>query len=174
MLDTQSLRIIDANSNRTREALRVVEDVVRFSWEDARTASRLKRERHLISRACDVLLRKNFKGLKARDTFRDPGRDSMSKTEGTRKNLDEILLSNFRRAEEGLRVLEEVSKLAGPGSGRPFKRARFRVYNLEKACLLKLGRRARSGRGKSKRSGSSGPKRNSGLKRKSGRGRAGA
>jgi len=146
MLDKQSLRIIDANSNRTREALRVVEDVVRFSWEDARVASKLKRERHLISRYCDALLRKDFKGLKARDTFRDTGRDSMPRTEGTRRNLEEILLSNFRRAEEGLRVLEEVSKLSGPESGRRFKRARFRVYNLEKACLLNLERRSKAGR----------------------------
>ncbi len=141
MLDKQSLRILDANSNRTREALRVVEDVMRFSWEDARLASKLKRERHLISRYCDTLLRKHFRGLKARDTFRDPGRDSMPKTEATRKSLEEILLSNFRRAEEGLRVLEEVSKLSGPTSGRLFKRARFRVYNLEKSCLLDLERR---------------------------------
>jgi thiamine-phosphate pyrophosphorylase len=146
MLDRQSLRIIDANSNRTREALRVVEDVVRFYWEDAGTAAALKRERHLISRDCDALLRKHLNGLKARDTFTDPGRDSMPKTEGSRKNLEEILLSNFRRAEEGLRVLEEVSKLAGPASGRKFKRARFRVYNLEKSCLLKMERRARAGR----------------------------
>jgi len=143
MLDKQALRIIDANSNRTREALRVVEDVVRFSWEDARLASKLKRERHLISRYCDTLLREHFKGLKARDTFRDPGRDSMTGTEGTRKSLEEILLGNFRRAEEGLRVLEEVSKLSGPASARRFKRARFRVYNLEKSCLLKLERRGR-------------------------------
>ncbi len=143
MLDKNSLRIIDANSNRTREALRVVEDVVRFSWEDARLASRLKRERHVISRQCDVLLRKYFKGLKARDTVRDPGRDSMPRTEGCRKDLEEIMLTNFRRAEESLRVLEEVSKLAGPASGRLFKRARFRVYNLEKDCLLRLERRKR-------------------------------
>lgn len=141
MLDSSSLRIIDANSNRTREALRVVEDVVRFSWEDAALAAKLKRERHLISRHCDNLLRKHFKGLKARDTSTDPGRDTMPRTEGARKDLEEILLSNFRRAEEGLRVLEEVSKLAGPSASRTFKRARFRVYSLEKACLLKLERR---------------------------------
>jgi thiamine-phosphate pyrophosphorylase len=175
MLDRQSLRIIDANSNRTREALRVVEDVVRFSWEDARIASKLKRERHFISRACDTLIRQNLKGLKARDTFTDPGRDSMPGTEGSRKNLEEILLSNFRRAEEGLRVLEEVSKLAGPENGRRFKRARFRIYNLEKACLLKMERRCRSSkRSVSARKSVTAPKAKSEGRSRSGRGRAGA
>ena len=84
----------------------MVEDVVRFSWEDGRLAAKLKRERHIISRNCDTLLRKHFKGLKARDTFKDPGRDSMPRSEAARKDLEEILLSNFRRAEEGLRLAE--------------------------------------------------------------------
>ncbi len=145
MLERKALRIIDANSNRTREALRVVADVLRFSWEEARLASSLKRERHLISRHCDTILMKHFKGLRARDTFRDPGRDSMPKGEASRRDLEEILLINFRRAEEGLRVLEEVSNLSDAHTSRLFKRARFRVYNLEKSCLLRLeGRRARS------------------------------
>jgi thiamine-phosphate pyrophosphorylase len=141
MMGKKALRIVDANSNRTREALRVVEDIVRFSWEDARLASRLKRERHTISRNCDRLLKKDLKGLRARDTARDPGRDSMPAGEATRRNWAEILLSNFRRAEEGLRVLEEVSKLTNPVLSRLFKRSRFRVYDLEKSCLLIMERK---------------------------------
>lgn len=135
------LRIVDANSNRTREALRVVEDILRFSLEDGRLAAALKAERHRVARFCDQVTGRGLKGLEARDTAGDPGRDSMSPSEGSRRNLYEILLSNFRRAEESLRVLEEVTKLVDVGLARSLKRTRFRVYDLEKACMIRMERR---------------------------------
>jgi hypothetical protein len=135
MVDTKALRIIDANCNRCREALRVVEDVLRFHREDAGLTAKLKRERHFITRCCDRILKENLKGLMARDVQRDPGRDSMPCTEARRGHWGEILISNFRRAEEGLRVLEEVSKLVDVRLSRQFKRCRFRVYELERASL---------------------------------------
>jgi hypothetical protein len=143
MIEKDALRIVDANCNRCREALRVIEDVLRFSVEDANLALKLKRERHAVSGHCDRLLKQNMKGLRARDTGGDPGRDSMSRGEATRRDWVDILISNFRRAEESLRVLEEVSKLFNVRLSRQFKRSRFRVYGLEKSCLSSLeGRRA--------------------------------
>jgi hypothetical protein len=141
MLKKDALRIVDANCNRTREALRVVEDILRFHNEESRLAGRLKRERHTVSGCCDRLLKENLGGLKARAVSTDPGRDTMTKGEATRKDLGEILITNFRRAEEGLRVLEEISKLADADLSRLFKRSRFRVYEMEKACLLALERK---------------------------------
>jgi thiamine-phosphate pyrophosphorylase len=141
MADRSILRIVDANSNRTREALRVVEDIVRFSLEDKGLATSLKDERHRIARYCDSLLKQHMKGLKARDTRTDPGRDSMSRSEATRRNLGELLVSNFRRAEESLRVLEEVTKLVDVRLPRMLKRSRFRVYELEKTCMIRMERR---------------------------------
>jgi thiamine-phosphate pyrophosphorylase len=140
MFEKDVLRILDANCNRTREALRVVEDVLRFCEEDTVLTKRLKRERHTISTYCDRILKHNLKGLKARDTAADPGRDTMTKGEAAREDLVVVLISNFRRAEEGLRVLEEISKLVDVGLSRLFKRSRFRVYNLEKDCMLALER----------------------------------
>ena len=140
-MDEKILRIVDANSNRTREALRVVEDVIRFYREDAQLTARLKDERHRIATYCDRLLKYNFKGLKARDTRRDPGRDSMSAGERKRGGWNEILISNFRRAEESLRVLEEVTKLVDSRLSRLFKRSRFRVYDLEKSCVRVMERK---------------------------------
>jgi hypothetical protein len=141
MRERDILRTVDANCNRTREALRVVEDVVRFCHEDPGLSRRLKRERHAISKSCDRILKRNLRGLRARDTAADPGRDSMTSGEAARGNVEEILLSNFRRAEEGLRVLEELSKLVDVGASRLFKRSRFRVYSLEKDCLLAMEHR---------------------------------
>jgi hypothetical protein len=40
------LRIIDANANRAREALRVVEDYARFVLDDAQLCAELKQLRH--------------------------------------------------------------------------------------------------------------------------------
>jgi len=141
MVDRDVLRIVDANSNRTREALRVVEDILRFSLEDGRMAGALKAERHRVGRYCDQVLARGMRGLGARDTAADPGRDSMSRGEATRRNLREVLLSNFRRAEESLRVLEEVTKLVDVGLARMLKRSRFRVYDLEKTCMSRMERR---------------------------------
>jgi hypothetical protein len=135
MQDRRLLRILDANSNRTREALRVVEDVLRFWHEKGALARRVKRERHYVARCCDELLGEGAGGLRARDTRRDPGRDSMPCSEASRKNVGEVLRSNFRRAEESLRVLEETAKLVDRESCRRFKRSRFRVYDLEQDCL---------------------------------------
>jgi hypothetical protein len=135
-ISPQALRIIDVNCNRTREALRVVEDILRFYWGDRGLCSRLKKERHVISTYCDRLLKQNLKGLKARDVCGDPGRGSMLRAETTRHSWSELMLSNFRRAEESLRVLEEVSKLLDPRLSGSYKRARFRVYELERACLV--------------------------------------
>jgi thiamine-phosphate pyrophosphorylase len=141
MLRKDALRILDANCNRTREALRVVEDILRFHKEERNLARRLKKERHAISMYCDRVLKQDLKGLKARDIAGDPGRDTMTKGEASRGDFGEILMTNFRRAEEGLRVLEEVSKLLDVRLSRLFKRSRFRVYDLEKASLLAMERR---------------------------------
>jgi len=141
MADERLLRIIDANANRTREALRVTEDLLRFWSEDALLSRRLKRERHQVGRLCDDLLRKGSRGLSARHTATDPGRDSMPASEATRRGVADVLISNFRRAEEALRVLEEVSKLVDASASRSFKRSRFRVYELEKACVVAMERR---------------------------------
>jgi hypothetical protein len=141
MFRKDALRILDANCNRTREALRVVEDILRFYNEESRLAGRLKKERHAVSECCDRLLKEDLKGLKARAVSSDPGRDTMTKGEAARKDFGEILLSNFRRAEESLRVLEEISKLVDASLSRLFKRSRFRVYEMEKACMLALERK---------------------------------
>jgi thiamine-phosphate pyrophosphorylase len=135
-VDEKTARIIDANCNRVREAIRVIEDVLRFHIEDPGLSSALKNERHEICAACDVVLKRNLEGLRARDVGGDPGRDSKTESEITRAGWKDILMSSFRRAEEGLRVLEEAAKLVDPALSQRFKRSRFRVYDLEKSCLL--------------------------------------
>ncbi|MEX0717400.1 MAG: thiamine phosphate synthase, partial [Planctomycetaceae bacterium] len=47
----------------------------------------------------------------------------------------DVVRANLRRAEEGLRTLEEFGKLIDPGAAEEFGRMRYRVYTLEKAIL---------------------------------------
>lgn len=131
-------RIIDANANRCREALRVIEDIVRFYSGSKSISSALKRQRHIVSRNCEILLRPNMKGLVARDVSTDPGRRSAAKSESARSHLRDVLIANFRRSEESLRVLEEIAKLIDTKVSMAFKRSRFKIYDLEKKCLTTL------------------------------------
>ena len=50
-MNSAVLRILDANANRAREALRVVEDYARFVLNDDRLCASLKQLRHDLSAA---------------------------------------------------------------------------------------------------------------------------
>jgi thiamine-phosphate pyrophosphorylase len=128
MKDEKLHRIIDANLNRAREGLRVVEDIVRFYIGDKKTTSALKKIRHEITDA----VKDNNVLLSGRDSDGDAGRHFVPELEGKNKNLKGIIISNFKRTEESLRVLEEISKIGMPKKSPLFKDLRFRVYTMEK------------------------------------------
>ncbi len=124
-------RIIDANLNRLTEGLRVVEDVVRLGLEAPRLLSRVRALRTRVSSETRALRRQAIAG---RDSESDPGRaDRFDRT--TRRNLTDVLLANFKRAEEAARVLEEVFKVTEPKLAGKMKAVRFRLYDLEKAAI---------------------------------------
>lgn len=100
-------RLIDANLNRLREGIRVVEDIARYILDDFALASKLKNLRHRVrigdSSFCDELLQN-------RDINNDILKDS-TPSERNRKYLSDIITANFKRSEESARVLEEIFKL---------------------------------------------------------------
>ena len=131
------LRIIDANYNRAKEAIRVAEDVARFSLGDSKLTARLKRTRHDLTQTLlefDVPYRSL---VEARDSKEDVGARSWVRDK-KRPGLQDLLLSNLKRAQEASRVLEEVSKIIAPKRTPSFQRVRFRLYELEKICLQKF------------------------------------
>src|SRR5262245_26311963 len=125
----QSLyRILDANLNRAREALRVLEDIARFHHDDAAAAARLKEARH----ALDARARPGTREvLQARDSLRDVGRDGDRPVDRPRP-LRDIVAANVKRAGEALRTIEEVAKGRLPELSREAHRRRFDLYTLEK------------------------------------------
>lgn len=125
------LRLLDANLNRCREGLRVLEDTARFMWEDGELFESFRRERH----ALDVVTRKLYPELVAsRNSERDRGRGV---AEGGRERFESVVAANLRRCEESLRVLEEYGKLFSARAGARFKKIRFKMYDLEKRALAR-------------------------------------
>ena len=118
------LRLIDANLNRLREGIRVVEDIFRYVYNDKQTALKLKDLRHLSR------LDNYIELLETRDVKNDVLRTSI-KSEQNRSDLNSILIANFKRAQESSRVLEEFCKLISIEDSENFKYIRYELYNLE-------------------------------------------
>ncbi len=129
-------RIIDANANRAREGLRVVEEISRFILENGELTSEWKKARHRITAILSELPDKSL--IKERNSDSDVGKESYVQEEGERVDYREVALVNAGRAEEGVRVLEEFSKLVDPEIGKQLKKLRFDIYSLEKRTLSLL------------------------------------
>ncbi|MCG3652716.1 thiamine-phosphate pyrophosphorylase [Aliarcobacter butzleri] len=124
MDNNSSLRLIDANLNRLREGIRVVEDIFRYVDNNKEVATKLKNLRHLAR------IENYYELLETRDVKNDVLRESI-KSEQNRDNLNSILIANFKRAQESARVLEEFTKLTSIKDSENFKYIRYELYNLE-------------------------------------------
>lgn len=129
-MEEKFIRILDTNLNRCKEGLRVVEDTCRFVFCDDKLYKEIREVRHLASK---YLAEKYDEFLKARDSVQDTGRRV---AETGRENLKNIVVANFKRAEESLRVLEEYSKILDFDIALKYKELRYRVYNFEKQVVL--------------------------------------
>lgn len=130
-------RILDANFNRAREGLRVVEEMARFLLNDGDFTGRCKHFRHRLGELEDIFPGGAGSLLAARDSAADVGLGCREEGEDRRKNYLDLLAANCRRIQEALRVLEENAKLFG--RGREFKELRYQVYELEKELAGRLG-----------------------------------
>lgn len=132
------IRIIDANLNRSREGLRVCEDIARFTLSSASLTRDLKEVRHAIS---DIAKKKPLgPGVlsESRDSEKDIGRCSKTAGEMSRDRIADIFSANIERVKESLRVLEEFFKLIDKRSSAKFASLRFRTYDIEKRAVKKL------------------------------------
>jgi len=130
-------RILDANLNRAREGIRVVEDVARLYLNNESLSKKFKSLRHRITKIAQESFQAD-KLLYFRDSEKDVGAKGMGKMEGKRKGLAGVVQANLRRAQEALRVLEEMGKLVKKDSAEKFKRVRFRIYTLEREMGQKI------------------------------------
>lgn len=128
-MDKEFFRIIDVNLNRAREGIRVIEDSVRFILNDEKTFTKLRNIRHRLEKISYLIYPKL---IRSRDVQRDVGKNV--KEEGI-SDMPSLILANFKRTQEALRVLEEYSKIVSQNITPMFKRLRFEIYSLEKTVF---------------------------------------
>ncbi len=148
------LRLLDANANRAREALRVLEDYARFILDSDDLSARLKHLRHDLTAATRPWL---ADAILYRDTPGDVGTGHSTASELKREDLSEVVIAAGKRLSEALRAIEEFSKVAGIGSERStlnvqhstsnedignrsksIETIRYRFYDLEQAIARTL------------------------------------
>ena len=124
-------RIIDANLNRLKEGIRVVEDISRFYFDDREIAKKLKELRH------SATISEYRPLLENRDILNDVLKSSYE-FENSKQEIRDIVIANFKRTQEASRVLEEIYKLIDIQNSEKFKSIRYSLYNLEKELLVRL------------------------------------
>ena len=122
-------RILDANLDRSREALRTIEEWCRFGLEDLALCDRCKQMRQELAQWHKEEFRR------ARNTPDDPATGLSHANEVSRADVQAVLRANMARLQEALRVLEEYSKVIDPSMGAAMKTMRYQVYTLESQLL---------------------------------------
>lgn len=129
-------RILDANFNRSREALRVLEEYYRFIEGNSKFSKKIKILRHSVADIASAVNQELL--IKARNTDSDPLSLVTSKSELKRDNVCSVVQAGFKRAQEAFRVLEEYLKLTeSPNLSDKAKELRFEMYSFEKQVVEK-------------------------------------
>lgn len=123
------LRILDANLDRAREGMRIIEEWCRFGLNDQAATAQLKHLRQSVARWHTANIRA------ARDTPGDLGTALTHAQESTRDSLGDVLQVNLARTQEALRVLEEYGKLYSSEMAAACKQMRYQFYTLDSQLM---------------------------------------
>jgi len=133
--DLKIRRVLDANFNRAKEGARVCEDVCRFIYDNRLMTRRLKNIRHELT---DIMQALGCEQLAAsRNIVKDVGKASTN-VEMIRESVEDVLLANFQRLKESVRVLEEMAKLISKNGAQRFKTLRYQIYDVERVLIRKF------------------------------------
>ena len=130
------LRILDANLNRAREALRVAEDCGRFALNDPAVTAMAKNLRSDLKEIIEKLPVEEM--LISRDTPGDIGTEITSPSEPRRKDLADVAVAACKRLTEALRTVEEYCKFVAPDQVLKIERMRYNGYTLEQRLVSRL------------------------------------
>jgi len=134
-LQNGALRVIDANFNRAKEGLRVIEDILRFIIKDETSRKTARQIRHKLT---EIIADGSLNhAIKERDPLGDPGKIT-DRLEMKRASIADLACANLQRTKESLRVLEEFCKLISAQKVAALKQLRYRTYSLEKRMILCL------------------------------------
>lgn len=137
-------RILDANINRAREALRVMEDYARFVLDDPAGCEVLKVLRHDLAECVRPLSGNEL--LAARDTPGDVGTVISTGAERRRADALDVFTAAAKRLPEALRTIEEYVKVLDPVLSAAIESLRYRSYDIEQRLTFRSDRSARIAR----------------------------
>jgi thiamine-phosphate pyrophosphorylase len=143
-------RILDANFNRSREALRAMEEFARLILDDASLTAAIKTTRHdLTSPVSKLVASLNASANQLpnhlittlpnhRDILGDVGTEISTPTEAKRADAQEVLVASCKRLTESLRALEEYGKVIDPAFAARVEQLRYRAYELERRLFATI------------------------------------
>ena len=123
--DLRIYQIIDANLDRAREGLRVLEDWARFGLGDNDYVTRVKNFRQILG--------KNHLDIykETRNHIEDQSKGLTHSEQFKRTTPEQIISSNASRVQEALRVVEEFSRLHNHELSIIASEIRYEIYTLE-------------------------------------------
>ncbi len=127
--------MLDANANRAREALRVMEDYARFCLNHEGLSQELKRLRHGLAEALKPYL---MEGILHRDVLGDVGVRIKTDAEGKREDINDVVVAAGKRLAEALRVIEEVLKTTDSAAAARVEKLRYSAYEVEQRIARTL------------------------------------
>jgi thiamine-phosphate pyrophosphorylase len=134
------VRIIDANANRAREALRVMEDTARFVLDHQDLCAEIKQIRHDLRLALDAIGLDRETLLANRDAPGDVGTGVSTGAEMHRDGVRGVATAAASRLTEALRAIEECAKSLGFDTAdqgvRLIESIRYRAYDAERRLTL--------------------------------------
>ncbi len=134
-MNPTTLRILDANANRAREALRVMEDYARFSLDDGALSGSLKQIRHDFAEATASFV---ADAILHRDTPGDVGTMTKTPTELHREDISHVVTAAGKRLGEALRTIEEYLKTVSAADAAKIESIRYRAYDIEQKIAFTL------------------------------------
>ena len=130
VMERAAYRIIDANFNRAREAIRVVEEYCRFVLNSAALSERAKQLRHELSAAVGQLDAGRL--LAGRDTLGDVGVGQKVQGQLQRTTLKDCFTAGAKRLTEALRAISETVQTENRAVAKTIEQLRYAAYTLEK------------------------------------------
>jgi len=127
-------RIIDANFNRAREAIRVIEEFCRFALNSDSLTERAKQLRHELSAAIGKIDAGRL--ISCRDTLTDVGVGKTVDKQLVRSNLRDCFTASCKRLTEALRALAEMAQTQDKSVAETIEKLRFAAYGLERDIAL--------------------------------------
>ena len=123
--DNRIAQLIDANLDRAREGLRVMEDWCRFGLKRKDFCIKIKDWRQQLGIFHHEIYRK------ARLTSVDPAMGISHPSQKKRTTPQEVFIANASRVQEALRVIEEFTRITDPKLSELASRIRYGTYEIE-------------------------------------------